>query len=512
MLRGGWHSLSAMTLVLSSVATTAAADELAAQATTALRQAVKFLRERVAVQGSYLWKYTADLEHGWGEGKATPTQGWTQAPGTPAVGLAFLRAYEATGDPEFLAAAHEVGQALVQTQLTSGGWWYFIEFDPEKRQAWCYRVDAMSDQPCAAPKDNEHRDATTFDDDTSQGALRFLMLLDARLGRIDKVDKAIRKAIGYGLDRFIEAQYPNGAYPVSSDRKVADALATSAWRARYPSEWPRRYVEIPEPLFYAVNDQIIRDMIRAFLLAHRLYGREEDLATAMRAGDFLLAAQMPEPQRGWAQLYNRDLEPIWSRRFEPPAVASDETGGALQALLELYLYTDEDRYLEGVRDSAAWLDSSRLANGQWARFYELETNRPLYITSEYELAYDDHDLPQHYSFQGSFEIPSTLAIYEFLVEEGATAARVALELTSEEQQRLTTCLREEVAAIIGTLDSDGRWIDDGMLRIDTYNHNIDRLAAYVAAMEGRRLTIDATISGLDLPDPAAAGHATCART
>ena len=513
MLRGGWHSLSAMTLVLSSVATTAAADELAAQATTALDQAVTFLREQVAVQGSYLWKYTPDLERRWGEADATPTQGWVQAPGTPAVGLAFLRAYEATGDPAFLAAAHEVGQALVQTQLISGGWWYFIEFDPEKRQAWCYRVDAISDQPCKAPKGNQYRDATTFDDDTSQGALRFLMLLDMRLKGIEKVDKTIREAIGYGLDRLIEAQYPNGAYPVGSDRKVADALTTSAWRAHYPSEWSRQYVKFAEPLFYAVNDQIIRDVIRAFLLAHRVYGREEDLATAMRAGDFLLAAQMPEPQRGWAQVYNRDLEPIWARKFEPPAVASWETSGAVQALLELYVYTGEDRYREGAGHGVAWLDRSRLADGQWARFYELETNRPLYMTSEYELAYDDRDLPQHYGFQGSFEIPSTLAFYELLVEEGAAGARAALErdqLTSDEQKRLTSCMREEVAAIVGGLDADGRWIDDDMLRLATYNRNIDLLATYVAAADGRRLTVDTTISGSDLADPTVGGSG-CAR-
>jgi hypothetical protein len=253
-------------------------------------------------------------------------------------------------------------------------------------------------------------------------------------------------------------------------------------------------------------------MIRVFLLAHRLYGREEDLAAAMRAGDFLLAAQMPEPQRGWAQIYNRDLEPIWARKFEPPAVASHESGGAVQALLELYLHTNEDRYLAGAGAGAAWLDSSRLADGQWARFYELETNRPLYMTSEYELAYEPHDLPRRYAFQGRFEIPSTLAFYELLVREGAAGARVALErdqLTSEEQERLTACLREEVAAIIGTLDSDGRWIEDDMLRINTYNHNIGRLAAYVAAVNGRRLTTDATISRLDLADPTAERDASC---
>ena len=135
-------------------------------------------------------------------------------------------------------------------------------------------------------------------------------------------DPLIRDAARYGLDKVIAAQYPNGAWPVRFDRRVPHGRAWAAWRARYPETWSRTWVEITDPLFYATNDNLIGDTIRVFLLAHRLYGREEYLATAIRAGEFLLAAQMPEPQPGWAQLYNRDMEPIWaassSRRRSHP--------------------------------------------------------------------------------------------------------------------------------------------------------------------------------------------------
>src|ERR671918_2130059 len=95
------------------------------------------------------------------------------------------------------------------------------------------------------------------------------------------------------------------------------------------------------------------------------------LPTAIRAGEFLLAAQMPEPQPGWAQLYNRDMEPMWGRKFEPPAIASWETRRAIDALLDLYLYTGKARYREAAGRAAAWLEASQLSDGQWARYYEL---------------------------------------------------------------------------------------------------------------------------------------------
>ena len=69
----------------------------------------------------------------------TPSQGWVQPPGTPAVGLALMQAYAATGDREFLDGAAEAARALAATQLESGGWHAMIEFDPEQQKAWCYR-------------------------------------------------------------------------------------------------------------------------------------------------------------------------------------------------------------------------------------------------------------------------------------------------------------------------------------------------------------------------------------
>jgi hypothetical protein len=89
------------------------------RAANALSRAVAYFRDQVAVQGSYGWRYSADLTYRRGEGLMTPSQGWVQPPGTPAVGLALMQAYQATGARAFLDAAAEAARALAMTQLES---------------------------------------------------------------------------------------------------------------------------------------------------------------------------------------------------------------------------------------------------------------------------------------------------------------------------------------------------------------------------------------------------------
>ena len=387
-------------------------DRLAQQATAAMTRAAAYFRHEVAIHGSYGWRYSADLAYRRGEDLMTPSQGWVQPPGTPAVGLALLQAHAATGDRGFLDGAAEAARALAATAARVRRLVRDDRVRPRAAKAWCYRrLSTVDRRDRAARSTTSPAMPTTVDDNISQSALELLMRVDVAL---DGDDPLIRDAVSYGLEKVIAAQYPNGAWPVRFDRRAPTSEARSVARARYPETWSRTAVKIEDPLFYGTNDNLIGDLVRVFLLAHRLYGREEYLATAIRAGEFLLAAQMPEPQPGWAQQYNRAMEPMWGRKFEPPAVASWETRRAIDALLDLYLDTGDDRYLDAAGRAAAWLEASRLPDGQWARYYELQTNRPLYMTSGYALTYDDGDTPRHYSFKGVFDVPRTLERYRSL--------------------------------------------------------------------------------------------------
>ncbi len=109
------------------------------QALAAMQKSTAYMRS-IATEGGYLWRYSTDLKQRAGENAATPTQIWIQPPGTPAVGLAFLRAFEATGDALYLEAAKAAADALAVGQLASGGWDYLIDFDPKRSTSWYRRA------------------------------------------------------------------------------------------------------------------------------------------------------------------------------------------------------------------------------------------------------------------------------------------------------------------------------------------------------------------------------------
>ena len=102
----------------------------------AMAKATRFFQSEVATEGGYLWRYREDMSMREGEGRATESMVWVQPPGTPAVGIAYLDAFAATGDSLYLNGAVSVARALVWGQLSTGGWDYRIDFDPEKGKRW----------------------------------------------------------------------------------------------------------------------------------------------------------------------------------------------------------------------------------------------------------------------------------------------------------------------------------------------------------------------------------------
>src|SRR5215213_216713 len=94
--------------------------DLREDAKKTLKTAATYYREKVASHGGYGYYYSLDLKESWGEGKAGPDILFVQPPGTPTVGMAYLKAYEATGDKFYLDAAREVGECLAYGQLESG--------------------------------------------------------------------------------------------------------------------------------------------------------------------------------------------------------------------------------------------------------------------------------------------------------------------------------------------------------------------------------------------------------
>jgi PelA/Pel-15E family pectate lyase len=454
-------------IVLLTLALTPARAELRQEAQAGLNRAIAFFHRQVAVEGGYVYRYSADLKLREGEGKAGPRTVWVQPPGTPAVGAAMLDAYERTGEQAYLDAALDAGRALVRGQMHSGGWTNRIEFDPALRKGFAYRIDG--------PAGKRARNISSFDDDQTQSALRLLMRLDRATS---EKDAAIHEAAMYGLDAALRNQHRNGAWSQVFDG--AHVRDDEPKPASYPADWPRKHPGGDYWWHYTFNDGAMASVIETLLEAERLYGEAKYKQAAIRGGEFILRAQMPPPQTGWAQQYDASMHPAWARKFEPPAVSSSETVGVIRALFALHRATGEERFLAPVPAALDWFKKSALPGGGYARFYELQTNKPLFLTRDYRLTYEPNDLPTHYSF-----IRSGLGLDRLEREYQSALARTD---TTRDPPPISD---DEIRSILDALDERGAWVEQGALTsyghrgpiIDsrTFIRNVDRLSRYLGA-------------------------------
>ncbi len=424
--------------------------QIQADALAAAKQATRFLTDHVSTRGGYLWSYSADLKYREGEGRVTTETIWVQPPATPSVGLAFVSLYEATSDQQFLDAALAAGEALLQGQMRSGGWQAHVEFSPELRKKWAYRIGKAS---------RRAKDQSSLDDDKTQSALRFLIKLDQAC---QFKNEPIHEAASFGLNALLEkGQFANGGFPQVWTGEPLPGSTTPLKQASFPGQWPRVY---PGHNQYwhqpTLNDHLATDVANTLMLAEQVYESQIVLAkrirgSILRLGDFLIAAQMPDPQPAWAQQYNDDMQPIWARKFEPPAITTSESYSVMGTLMDLYVLTGDDKFLKPIKPALRYLKTCELPDGRVARFYELRSNKPLYMTREYELTYDDQDMPTHYGFQ--------------LDSKASKLAKRFVGIQKEYESRNDVVKPRRVSAqkvqqVIESMDERGAWILEQEMR------------------------------------------------
>lgn len=399
-----------------------------------MKRATGAFVEKASVEGGFVYYVTLEGRR-LGEGEATATEIWVQPPGTPAVGEAFLNAYEATGDGYFLEAALKAGKALAYGQLESGGWRNSIDFDPSGPRIDQYRNGK-----------GKGKNFSTLDDNITQSALGFLMRLDSLT---KGSDSEIRAAIDHALPRLLAAQFANGGFPQGWTGPVADRPVVKASFPEYDWRTEGRIKEYWNE--YTLNDGMALTMTETLLRAHRLAGHAEALEALKRFGEFLLLAQLADPQPAWAQQYGPDMHPIWARAFEPPAVSGRESEDAMLALLRIAEVTGDEKFLAPIVPAVKYLESSLLPDGQLARYYEIGTNKPLYMQRNgkgYELTNDDSNLPDHYGWKNPTRLDLIKNAYR-----ARMAGRPLAEVLDPAPVEAAT-----VAKLMGELDSSGLWV------------------------------------------------------
>jgi hypothetical protein len=407
-----------------------AQDVLKADATKALKSAANYYREKVASHGGYVYYYSLDLSDRWGEGKASPDILFVQPPGTPTVGMAYLAAHAATGDPFYLDAARETAECLVYGQLQSGGWTQTIHYAKANRMGK-YRNGKGGNW-----------NVSSLDDDQTQAALTFLVRADAAHGF---KNKAIHEAAEYGLNALLKAQFANGGFPqiwqgpVHEEGVVKASFPKGDWKTEGKL---KNYYD-----HYTLNDGLAGTVAEVLVVAHEVYKDEKYKKALAKLGDFLILAQMPDPQPGWCQQYNFDMVPIWARKFEPPAVSGWESQDAMETLIRIALHTGEKKYLDPIPSALKYFARHVSKEKTVPRFIEFGTDKPLYMDAAYQLTYDPANAPTHYGWTQPARFDRIEKAYE--------AAKKGDPLPKAKPPGA-----DEVKKVLAALDTDGRWVSE----------------------------------------------------
>ncbi len=428
----------------------------------AILRAHQFYSGLAIAGGGYLAAYPADSSH-------RPATSNIHVPMTARVGDTWLAAYRATGDAGLLNSAVDVGSILTNTQLETGGWESNAELDPLRRRPYGYHAD---NKPTGYH-------GTYLDYPATRLSLTLLMELDVET---DCEYPEIHQAAMFCLDSLLVAQYPNGSWPQWLKTSQLDDHDHPIRRASVAKSWSRIRSHEGFPHYryhYTLNDNVVVEGIRLMLKASNVYDDPRFADAAIKGGDFLLLAQMPDPQPAWAQQYNSDMHPSWGRSFEPPAIVSRESQAAITALLDLYQRTGRPGYLRAAERALDYLNTCELPDGRFSRFYELETNRPLYVNRWYMLTYSDSHLLGHYALKQGNVVDSLTAYANALKAGKPPVVREAKPVD-----------QDHILGLVQAMNEHGGWANnDGSFHIETMIQNTQTLCA--------ELTNDSAIASVD---------------
>lgn len=450
-----WRVLLSLILAAAAIPATA---QSRAEIEQTMKSATRFMVEKVAVNGGYVWSYLPDFSRRWGELEAYPTMVWVQPPGTATMGHLFLDAYHATGDEYYYQAAEQVAGALIAGQHHSGGWNYFIDFaGPQSTKQWyatigrnAWRMSEFHDYP----------ENATFDDSGTIEAMQFLLRMF-----LEKRDPKFRPALDKSIDFVLQSQYPNGGWP---------------------QRWPPD-PNLPEYASYITfNDDVAAENIRFLTMVRQTLGEERVMPAIRRGMEIYLTTQQPAPQAGWGLQYTLDLKVAGARSYEPRALVTHTTASNIEQLMNFYRMTGDRRFLARIPEALEWLGTVRLPQGQerdgraFPTFIEIGTNRPLYVhrrgsnvvNGEYYVDYDPEATIGHYSAFRAIDLERLKREYAQLAATPPEEASRNSPLLSAEPQPLpryfVTALsagsdlnaagtQDEVGRIIASLTPTGWW-------------------------------------------------------
>lgn len=394
-----------------------------------MKRAARFMRERVAYRGGYVWSYASDFSRRWGEMEAFPTMIWIQPPGTATVGHLYLDCFHATRDEFYYQAAMEVAEGLIAAQHPSGGWNYLYDFAGESSTRRWY--DTIGKNGWRLEEFHHYYGNATFDDAGTSEASQFLLRL-----YVERRSSRLRAPVERALSFVLESQYPNGGWP---QRFPLTDEAGLHGRADYTRQ-------------ITFNDDVAGENIKFLLMVYQTLGDERALVAIRRAMNIFVATQQPAPQAGWGLQHDvQSLAPIGARTYEPDALTTHTTVNNVSQLLNFYQWTGDERFVARVPEALAWLDSVRLSDNQvqaagrhYPTFVEIGSNRARIVhrrgsnvvNGAYYWDYNVAKPITHYSQWRNLDVEALRARYAQLRAANANGLNVNSPLNMRQDFRL----------------------------------------------------------------------------
>jgi PelA/Pel-15E family pectate lyase len=299
--------------------------------------------------------------------------------------------------------AMQIGDNMLLHQKDNGGWYKNIDMSVK-----------LTEEEKKALKDAKSESmGTTIDNDATFIQTEFLSRVYRETGQA-RFGEAVLKA----LDYIMEAQYDNGGWP--------------------------QYYPIREGYYEHItfNDgamiqamELLRDVARGkqpyeFVDA----ARKERARQAIDKGlEMILAAQIEVDGRltAWCAQHDKDdLSPAKGRAYELPSISGGESVDIVRYLMSLE--NPEDNVIRAIESAVAWFEEVKLegikvvqqkdpslprgydrvvvkdesAGPLWARFYEIGTNKPMFVGRDgvvrYQLAEIEHERRVGYSYLGPY--------------------------------------------------------------------------------------------------------------
>lgn len=309
--------------------------------------------------------------------------------------------------------AIRVADNVLFYQRDTGGWYKNIDM--------AEKLTEKNKEILVVEKKNSND--STIDNGATTEQIRYLVMV-YNATKIERFKEACLK----GIDYLIKAQYPNGGWP---------------------QYYPQGNLEYHMRITY--NDEA---MVRVMNLLREIGGSKSEYGfvdqerklkadQAVAKGiDCILKSQIRVNGKltAWcAQHDQKTLAPAQARSYELVSISGQETAGIIRFLMSID--KPSPQIIESIQAAVAWLDTVKItgirvidkpepslpdgfdrvvmndssAIGIWARFYEIETNRPFFCgrdgVKKYSLAEIEYERRVNYSWYTN--IPAYLLIKEY---------------------------------------------------------------------------------------------------